>query len=141
MPATRRILAQQLAQALIGAAGAAPAFPTPITCCTGASARPTRIEAAIIMPARFYLQHQQCAKAQHQRLQRGLDELGGSADDAGLLAGLCLQVQERACSLNQRSIRLGSMPMDSITSALRRLLVASWPDTIAMVLASASGRG
>ncbi|MCY1381592.1 hypothetical protein D9M69_695180 [compost metagenome] len=54
------------------------------------------------------------------------------------LASAC-SCRKRPCSLNQRDMRLGSMPMASMTSALRRLLVASVPAVTAMPLASASG--
>ena len=54
------------------------------------------------------------------------------------LASAC-NCRKRLCSLNQRAIKLGNIPIAEITSALRKLLVARLLEATAMVLASARG--
>ena len=56
------------------------------------------------------------------------------------LARLCWS-RNAWCSRSQRPRMLPSMPIASITSALRRLLLASWPDLIDNSPALASGAG
>ena len=54
------------------------------------------------------------------------------------LASAC-RFRKRLCNLYQRDCILGSMPIASMTSALRKLLDATLPEAIAMELASAKG--
>ena len=109
-------------------------------CSTGAIARPSKIEAAIIIPA---VTSPRITKNAANPKTKDCTEIRTSfvnelMREAFWLASACKRKKSRCCS-NQRLRILGSIPIASITSALRKLLVAILEERIAVTLASANG--
>ena len=112
-------------------------FQTAMTCCTGLKVRPTRIDAAIIMPG--VILPSRTSKAPKPSTSDCIETCTNFVIAVTMpafsLASAC-KFKNLPCILNQRPIRLGSMPMASMTSALRKLFVARLLEAIAMPLAS-----
>ncbi|SST09813.1 Uncharacterised protein [Acinetobacter baumannii] len=106
----------------------------------GPSARPIRIEPAIIIPGVMRPSTASQAPRPSTRDCRAMRRylLSALIRAARSLARLCWS-RNAWCSRSQRPRMLPSMPIASITSALRRLLLASWPDLIDNSPALASG--
>ncbi|CAI0939569.1 Uncharacterised protein [Serratia entomophila] len=115
-------------------------FQTLITCSIGARVRPIRIEPAIIMPGVMWpsMANQPPSPSTRDCRERRTNLVIEVTVAARSLATRWL-FRKRLCSENQRRFRFGSMPNASITSALRRLALASPPDMIDSLLASPSG--
>ena len=104
----RRIFGEQLVQALVGAACAAPAFPDADQL-FDRTQRPAHQDRGDDHHAGgdLVFQHQQGAVTKNQRLQGYPHELGQRADDAGLFAGFRLQLQEAAVQLEPARHQVG----------------------------------
>ena len=113
---------------------------TPITASTGLSALPTRMLAAIIMPPLMRPSSTSHAPkpSTSDCCARRTNFVRAAITAALRLASAC-NSKNFWCTLYQRWRKCGSMPMASITCALRKLLVASVLDVMDMALASAKG--
>jgi hypothetical protein len=117
-------------------------FQPPIICSTGASARPMMMEPGDGgAGAELHLEHEVGADAEDGDLHRQAEELGGRGEDGGAVAARCCGAVVAATESRHRPITDGSIPMLSITSALREMASARRWDAMAAVLASrSSGR-
>ena len=113
---------------------------TPITCSTGLSARPISMVHTIIMPGVIFPSNtNKAAKPKISDCKVTRTNLVAAAImPAFSLASAC-RFKNLACKPNQRLVKLGNIPIASITSALRKLLVAKLLAFTAIELASDSG--
>ena len=102
--------------------------------------RPIKIEETIIMPPVILPSSTSRApKPSISDCSDTLKNLVNAVTTAVFSLACACSCKNLPCNLYHRAIKLGSMPMASITSALRRLLVAKLPAAIAMLPASNIG--
>ena len=113
---------------------------TPISCSTGFNTRPIKILHTIIMPEVIWPSNTNNAakpKINDCNVTR-TNLVVALITPAFSLASAC-KFKKRVCKPNQRLVKLGNMPIASITSALRKLLVAKLLALTAIEFASDSG--
>ena len=113
---------------------------TPSTCSTGLSTLPIKMVQTIIIPPLIF------PSSTNNAANPKINDCNATRTNlvvaeiklAFSLASTC-KFKKRACKANQRLVKFGNIPIASITSALRKLLVAKLLELTAIALASDSG--
>ena len=115
-------------------------FQTPISCSTGLRVLPIKIEETIIMPPVIFPSSTNKAPKPKTRdcCETRTNLVTAVITPVFSLASAC-NCRKRLCLSNHIDMMLGNMPIASITSALRKLLVAKLPASIAMPAACCKG--